>query len=94
MASMPPLVKLQIQEMKHEILYHLNLHHGMVEAEVSKMVEKAIEGYNFESQVQEAVWEAIDTAIKQYFKLGDGFLYVQAAVTRQLNEMFDAKEKE
>ena len=88
-SNLPPLVKLEIDQMKYSIMHYLHQHHENVEVEVERQIEKAIVAYDFEGMVQEAVWDAVTVAIKSYFKHGDGMSFVTQAVYAVLNEMFD-----
>ena len=90
--NLPPLVKLEVQEMKHQIMHYLAQHHSNVEVEVERQIEAAIANYNFEIKVQEAVWNAINESIKHYFSRGDGMIFVSNAVTETLNTLFQGRE--
>lgn len=90
---MPPLVKLEVQEMKYQIMHYLQQHHADVEAEVERQIEHAIATYNFQARVTEAVHKAIDSTIQSYFGYGDGFAFVSNAVMETLNRLFATGEE-
>lgn len=72
--------------MRHAILHHLQGYHKDVENEVAAQLEHAIETYDFQGKVTEAVHAAIDSAIEQYFKYGDGLSAIYHVVIAKLDE--------
>jgi hypothetical protein len=80
MRGMGPIVRLEIDDMKHQILHHLADYHGEVAAEIEKQIEYSIENFDFKEIVRECANKAIEEAIKSYFSYGGGSSNIREAL--------------
>lgn len=85
MNNLPPMIKIEIDEMKYAIMHHLNQHHQEVEDEVLRQVESAIKEYDFEAVVAQNVRACISNGIKTYFEYGPGKVAIEQAVWASLD---------
>ncbi len=83
-----PIIKLEIQEMKHQVLHHLGNFHREVSEQVEAQIEEAIKGFQFEQHVHKYVQDALEKSVKEYFTYGDGFKRVSEATQTVLNGLF------
>jgi len=92
-----PLIRIEIQEMKHTITSHLNTYHKQVSEAVEKEIETAIEEYDFVGEVQKIVHNVMTSKIDNYFKYGAGNKLISEVIGKTLEDslhnIFGAKEK-
>ena len=86
-----PLIKLEIESMKHAILHHFNSYQQDLSNCVKKEIESAIKNFDFASEVRKAVHQVISGTIDQYFKWGDGSKLISSAMNEALNKTFNMK---
>lgn len=86
MSNLPPLVRIEVEEMKHSVMHYLGAHHQEIEEQVKAQLERVIENYDFERRVREAIHTVIDGAILGYFKYGQGREAVEKAVWASLDK--------
>jgi len=87
-----PIIRLELERMKHSMLTHLGAYHQEISDQVEKYMEGAIKNFDFGSAVEEASHEAIKDTINGYFKYGDGNRFIRDVITNSLNEMFKINE--
>lgn len=89
-----PVIKIEIEEMKHAILHHFNAYQSKLSDYVREQIEIAIQCYDFESEVKKAVDGVITQALEQYFKWGDGNKLISKTLTEALNKTFNIQVDE
>lgn len=91
-----PLIKLEVEGMKHSILRHFNLHQSNISDQVKKEIENVIDAFDFENAITKAASDILYDTIKQYFTFGEGSTIVRKAMQQALNNAFkdNAVEKE
>ena len=85
---MNPLIRLEIGEMKHTILAHLNTYQKQVSDAVKDEIEKVVIDFDFGSAVKDSVQEVLKETIESYFKYGNGYQMIQEAIQDALNNAF------
>ena len=83
-----PIIRLELERMKHSMLTHLGVYHQEISDQVEKYMDGAIKNFDFGSAVEEASRDAIVETINGYFKYGDGNRFIREVITKSLNEMF------
>lgn len=83
-----PLIKLEIESMKHTIIHHFTHYQQDLSRIVRQEIEEVINHFDFRSEVQKAVHEVIRNVIESYFKYGEGNGIIINAVTEALNIIF------
>lgn len=91
MESMP-IIKLEIQEMQHQILHYFTLYQEEVSKAVREEIEKVIKNFDYEGAVREAANDVITGAIRNYFKYGKGQYIINQTIDEALNNLFTQKE--
>jgi len=86
-----PLIRLEIEEMKHAILHHFNLYQKDVSDTVKKEIEKSIKEFDFVNAVKKATEEILQSEIEAYFKYGEGFKMIQESIKETLNKVFNKR---
>lgn len=86
-----PLIKLEIEQMKHQVYHHFVAYQERLTKQVKKMLEDAIENFDYESAVKEAAGEIIKNTIGYYFKYGDGRVIIESSLQNGLDKMFSKK---
>ena len=89
-----PIVKLELEGMKHSILTHLGLATNELSEAVSAQIEKAIESFDFSDAVLRASSGAIAETIEDYFKYGQGRQFIQQAIQDAFSKMFLSNDGE
>jgi len=81
-----PVVRLTVEQMKHQILHYLPGFHEQIRDQVEAEIESALANYDFGAEVESAVHEALNNGLKRYFGFGgDGHKAIQEAVNVLLN---------
>jgi len=87
-----PRVRLEVDSMKYSIISHLGLYHDELSKNVNAQIEKAIAEFDFEGEVSRIATEAIRKAINFEFTCGDGFTWIQEAISKAFTDMFKLKK--
>lgn len=87
----PPLIKLELSQMKHSIVLALADYNSQISDEVTKQLEAAIEEFDFGAAVQEVARDTIQTAIESYFKYGQGHDMIYEAISMALNSILEVQ---
>ena len=83
-----PIIRLEIQEMKHAILHHFSVHQMNVSNAVAEQIEKVIAAYDYEGAVVKAATEVLDGAIESFFKFGAGREMIRDSLNVALTKAF------
>lgn len=79
-----PVIRLELQSMKHSVVNALSAYHSDVERTVSQQLDEVIKNFDFGAVVQstatEALNKAIKTAVESYFMYGRGRAMVDKIV--------------
>jgi len=89
-----PLIKLEIEEMKHSVLHHFNSYQQDLSKCVKQEIDRAINGFDFEGAVRESAHAVIKDAIESYFKYGEGRTALNEIVSEILNRLFKIDKKD
>jgi len=92
MGTLPPTIRIEVDDMKYSIMHYLSQHHRDVEAAVEKQIESAIENYDFEAVVAQGVRSCLSNAIKSYFEYGNGRGAIEQAVWASLDGVLDKED--
>ncbi len=80
-----PVMRLEIEGMKLQVLRYLQVEHEHLEAAIETAAKKALAEYDLEAEVKRQVNAALQQAIEQYYRFGDGHNAIFAAVTEALS---------
>ena len=83
-----PMIKLEIQEMKHAIMHHFTAYQSKLNDAVQEQLEKVIESYDYETAIVKAATECIDGAIESFFKYGEGRKIIAETLNEALIKTF------
>lgn len=83
-----PIIKIEIEQMRHAIMHAFTEHQFQVSEEVERQLEHVIQNYNYEAAIRDAAYKAMDEAIKNYFGYGEGYQIIHSAINESLNKMF------
>lgn len=88
-----PIIKLELQGMKYQIIHAFETHNREVEAVVDEQLQRAIANFPFEEEVQRLSREVISSAIKEaleyYFKYGEGREVIKKSIIEALDKLYD-----
>jgi hypothetical protein len=73
-------------------MHHLEQYHTQVEEAVEKQVQAAIENFNFQAAVNEAVRKILSDSIKAYYSYGEGYRTIERAVWDSLDAIHGKEE--
>jgi 4-aminobutyrate aminotransferase-like enzyme len=93
-----PIIRIELENMRHQIIHHLGAHHEELEKYVSEQVKKAVDDFDYRDAVRrlaaQAVQDAVKKAVEYFFFYGKGKETVERAVRDSLEDMYrDAREK-
>lgn len=88
-----PVIKIEIERMKHTMLTMLSEHSAQLDADMRAAVESYCSEGNIQRVINQAAREAMDAAIKEevrrFFQYsGAGRAAIREAVLQHLNEQF------
>lgn len=58
-----PVIKLEIQDMKYQVLHALHQHHSETETHVNEALERSLKNFDYERVVEDAVKSQLEKAI-------------------------------
>ena len=87
-----PIIKLELEGMKHSIMHHFASYNETISDAVEKQLDVAIESFDFKQAVTDATHVCIKAAIKNYFTWGAGHRLVGASVKEILDSAQPLKE--
>ena len=79
-----PIIRLEIEGMKHTIMQYLSKYHMEIEDIVSQEIDQALEGIDLRAKVRAEIADCVNRSIESYFRRGDGAKVVEAAVWESL----------
>lgn len=86
-----PIIRLEIEQMRHTILHHLSQHNSRMEAAIAEQLRQVVQDFDYGKAVEKAAREAIDRvvrdAVSDFFVLGDGRKVIGEAVKAHLSQM-------
>ena len=80
-----PLIRLEIDNMKHSVLTYLDNYHTNIEKLVEEELERAVKDLDMSIIVRQALSRAVSDSVYKYFGQGDGKIAVDKAVKEFLN---------
>jgi len=87
-----PLIKLEIEGMKHQIIHHFMSYQTELSDYVKTAIEDTINNFDYVSAVKQAAGEIIEGTINNYFKYGDGRKMIEDSLQKGLDEAFSRSE--
>lgn len=85
-----PIIKLEIESLKHSILHELSQYHFEVDSMVKEEIKKYCREDNIRQVLRAQISQSISHAIKQetenFFSYGPGREFVKAEVIKKLSE--------
>lgn len=81
-----PLLKLTVENMKHQIISHLGIHGSELGKALDKEISRAVELFPWEEKVTEIVFDALNNHIENFFRYGKGSIAIQEAVEEGFKE--------
>lgn len=88
-ANLPVQLQIDLKFLQERIVHQITLHHESVEKVIAAKLEDAIDSYDFEEIIGEAVAKALSAAVKSYFGFGEGHKVISALVQNALDSAFD-----
>lgn len=83
-----PVMRFELEGMKHQLLLYLGKYHADIEAMVDESCQKVIETMDFDgivrAQMEQAITEAIHRELKGFFSYGPGQKLIAAEMKRIL----------
>ena len=80
-----PIVRLEIDNMKYQILHAFQDHNEEIEKIVEEQLNSAIASYPFEEEIRkisrDTISEVISRSIKDYFSYGEGYKLIQELIS-------------
>lgn len=90
-----PMIRLEVDRMKYQIMAAIHEHHGEIEAEIERQLNIVLENNDYiPSAVERGVKDALEREIKLYFQFGSGREAIKDAVYAALDEVFKKDEEE
>lgn len=90
-----PKIRLEIENMKYQVIHLLSQHNDEIEAEVERCVERAIASYPFESEImliaKDAISQSIKESIVEYFRYGEGKKFIEQVVLKSVKGLIEEK---
>jgi len=83
-----PIIKLELDQMKHSMLTHLGLVGGELSKAVSEQLDNVIANFDFSHTVSVAANRAISETIENYFHYGEGRQLIKATIEEAFNKIF------
>lgn len=88
-----PIIRLEVERMKHSIFTALTEHAALMDSSVQKAVEAYCTEENIDAVVRKAAIEALDAAVKEevrnfFWYSGNGRLAVREAVEQFLDKNY------
>jgi len=83
-----PLIKLEIESMKHSILHHFGLYQAQLSDAVAAEIERVIGEYDYQGAVTKAAIEVLNGTIESFFRYGEGREIIQSAMNEALKKVF------
>lgn len=62
------IIRLEIDEMKYQVMHHLGSHHKEIEDAVKEHLDAALKGLDFQKMLREAAQHALYEAIREALK--------------------------
>jgi len=85
-----PLVRIQVENMKHSILNHMGVIGSEYAEALDEQIQKALNDYPWEQEVKRIVREEVTAQIQGFFKYGNG----HRAISESIEEAFKNLGKE
>ena len=79
-----PIIRLEIEQMRHCVLSHLAQYNKEIEGMVSEEIDRVIKNIDLRAEVRKHMVSCITGAVESYFKYGDGSKAVKDAVWESL----------
>lgn len=90
-----PIIKLELQHMRHTMLQHLELPGGEFAEAMDAELKIAIENFDWDAKMSEACHKAIHQAIDSYFDYGGkGYQFVRDTLEAAFDRMWEHPKKE
>lgn len=83
-----PSIKLELEQMRIQIIHQLTAHNKEIEKAVSDELTKVINNYDFEATISKISHEVIEDEIESYFKYGNGNGILKNSVRVALDQTF------
>ncbi len=80
-----PVIRLTIEQMKASILTHLGIRNSELGELIESQIDRAMEVYPWEEEVNRIVNKQITETIEAYFKYGQGSTAIKEAITEALS---------
>ena len=86
-----PIVRLELEHMRHLILSHLRVSGELGEA-LNDRIGEAIKSYDFNGKVSAIASDVINRQIEAYFRHGNGRVCIQKAIQDVLDKTFKGEK--
>ena len=83
-----PLIRLELEQMRYQVVHALGSHQQEISAAVDKELEKVINEFDFTGTVAVIANQVIKEKVEEYFKYGRGRGTIEAAVKEGLDNIF------
>lgn len=93
-----PVIKIELEQMRQAIVHQFGKHTEEVQKAVNEELKKAVENFDFATEVQkiakQVITEAINNSIRDYFSYGrDGKLLIDLTIKQALENLVKDQEK-
>lgn len=83
-----PIIRLELEQMKYQILHAFGAHQHELSAQVTQELEKAINSFDYSATVSRIAHEIIKEQIESYFRYGAGRQAIETSVNDALDKVF------
>ena len=82
-----PLIRLEIEHMKHSILHHMGLRNSDLGDAIEAEIDKALACYPWETAVRKIVHQQITDQVEWFFKYGEGATAIRESLEAAVKEL-------
>lgn len=82
-----PVIKLEVESMRHAILHHMGLAGSELGEHLSAEIQRAVNEYPWKERVDATVRQALDEAIDGFFRYGRGRQAINKAIDDALEHL-------
>jgi hypothetical protein len=87
-----PIIKLELRDMKYNVMHAFNCHTEEIKAEIEKQMEVVINNFPFAEEIKRmthrVISEAIQISLESYFKYGEGKKAISDMMDSSLKGLF------
>jgi len=83
-----PIIRLEVEQIKHQILHHFGQYQKEVSVAVEKQIEKVIGEFDFYAEIKPIVEKCLRDNLNGYFSYGEGNTMINNSLQEALDKTF------